>query len=53
MSREVIKASISRVPAGKRSKFTEPKNNCNSAAVIVNISSTPALEGYVEDLHIQ
>ena len=46
MPREVIKASISSVLAGKRSKFTEPKNNCDRGAVIVNISSTP--EGYVE-----
>jgi NAD(P)-dependent dehydrogenase (short-subunit alcohol dehydrogenase family) len=47
MSIEVIKASITRVADGKGSEFTEPKNNCNRGAVIIKISSTPALEGYV------
>ena len=49
LSREVIKASLARlVPDEKKKATFKPKNNCKNSVVIINISSTPAIEGHLE-----
>lgn len=49
LSREVIKASLTRlVPVEKKKATSKPNNNCKNSVVIINISSTPAIEGHIE-----
>jgi hypothetical protein len=43
MSREVIRDSLTET-AAKRTKFAGPNNKGNKGSIIINISSTPALE---------